>query len=65
MKASVHLIAKDDAGLPERVIEPLHVLTSAAILLAIVVAVLVSIEAVGAPLAVWASAQTLASLAPV
>jgi hypothetical protein len=43
----------------------LHGLASAAVLLAIAVAVLVIVEAMSAPLADWASAQTLASLAPV
>jgi hypothetical protein len=42
-----------------------HVLASAAVLLAIGLALLFSVEAISAPLAGWAGAQTLASLAPV
>ncbi|CAJ0873515.1 hypothetical protein AMST5_02516 [freshwater sediment metagenome] len=65
MPASLRLITKDDALVHKRAVEPLHGLASAAVLLAIAVAVLVIVEAMSAPLADWASAQTLASLAPV
>jgi hypothetical protein len=65
MRSSIQLITKHDVSAPMRAVEPLHVLASAAILFGIVVAVLASVEAMGAPLAGWASVQTLASLAPV
>jgi hypothetical protein len=48
-----------------RVVDPLPVLTSIAILLAVAGVLFVSVEAMSAPLAGWARAQTLATLAPV
>jgi hypothetical protein len=63
MLAIVHRISADDAGADQRAIEPLRVVTAAAILLAVAVAVLVSVQAMSAPLAAWASVQTLASFA--
>jgi hypothetical protein len=65
MPASLRLIMKDGALVHKRAVEPFHVLASAAVLLAVAFAVLVIVEAMSAPLADWASAQTLASLAPV
>lgn len=65
MRAFIHLVAKDDVEVAMRAVEPLQALASAAILLGIALVVLISIEAISAPLAGWASAQTFASLAPV
>ncbi len=50
---------------PGSVIDPLQVLVSIAILLAVAVILFVSVDAMSAPLAGWAHAQTLATLAPV
>jgi hypothetical protein len=65
MPAVVHRISTHDPGADQRAIEPLRVLTAVAILIVIATAVLVSVEAMSAPLAGWASVQTFASLAPV
>jgi hypothetical protein len=65
MPASMRLISKGAAIHPRRAVEPLQVLTVAALLLAVAVVVILCVEAMISPLAGWANAQTLASLAPV
>lgn len=59
MPAFVALISK------RAVVEPLQVLTVAAILLAIAGVLVVGFAAMISPLAGWANAQTLAGLVPV
>lgn len=53
------------AARSRRVVDPLPVLTSIVILLAVVAVLFVSVEAMSAPLAGWARAQAFATLAPV
>ena len=65
MPAPLRLIPSDGVCVGKRLVDPLHVLASAAVVLAITLSVLVRVETMSAPLAEWSSAQTLASLAPV